>query len=152
MSNTFAMKGPPHYYTSSLTKTWQVLPQILNLEATEQISTILTSIPYVSWPKRFFSSYWSLSVLLRPWRPDSRSLLPTVDVEMCLLLELWAALMWAQIWGTVNWRFLRLVTLMNLFPAAEVTLGLPFPGWVLMRASCVIMHLNKKRLKLLKCY
>lgn len=39
--------------------------------------------------------------------PDSNGLPPTLDAETCLLLELWEALMWALIWGAVNWRFLR---------------------------------------------
>ena len=45
----------------------------------------------------------------------------------------------ALIWGAVNWWFLRLVTVMNLSSAAEVTLGLPVLGLpVLMRASFII--------------
>ena len=58
---------------------------------------------------------------IRPWRPDSHSLFWTVDVERCLLLELFEACVWALIWGAVNWLFLRLVTVVNLSSAAEVT-------------------------------
>ena len=50
-------------------------------------------------------------------------------VDMCLLLELCEAFMLVQILGAVNLWFLSLVTLMNIFSAAEVTLGLLFLGW-----------------------
>ena len=53
--------------------------------------------------------------LHQSWRPDS-----------LLLLEICEAIIWDAIWGAVNCRFLRLVTLMNLSSAAEVILGLPF--------------------------
>ena len=44
----------------------------------------------VSFSSGFFAAIW-------PCRPDSRSLLWTVDVEMCLLLELCEAFIWAAI-------------------------------------------------------
>ena len=44
----------------------------------------------VSFSRGFFAA-------IRPWRPDSHSLLCTVDVEMCLLLELYEAFIWATI-------------------------------------------------------
>ena len=50
----------------------------------------------------------------------------SVDIKICLVLELQEPLMWTLIWSTCNW-FLRLVSLMN-FSIAEGTLGLPFPG------------------------
>ena len=53
---------------------------------------------------------------IRPWRPDSCSLLWTVDVEMCLLLN--------SVKHLFGLQFLRLVTLMNLSFAADVTLFL----------------------------
>ena len=69
-----------------------------------QISTGLMSIAHVSWPKQVsfycwcpFSSIFFVVAASRQWRPDSRSLLWTVDVEMFLLLELCEALIWAAI-------------------------------------------------------
>ena len=73
-----------------------------------------------------FSSGFFAAIL--PWRPDSCSLLWTVDVEMSLLLEL-RGFIWAAIWGAVNCPFLRLVMLMNLPSASGVILGLPFLWW-----------------------
>ena len=73
----------------------------------------------VSFTRGFFAA-------IRPWRPNSRSLLWRVDVEMCLFLELCEAFTWAAIWGAVNWWFMRLVTRMLLSSAVEVPLGLPF--------------------------
>ena len=72
---------------------------------------------------------------IRPWRPDSESLLWTVNVEMCLQRELCEAYMWALIWAAVNFWFLRLVTLNILSCTAEVTHGLLFSRMVLMKAS-----------------
>ena len=66
-----------------------------------QISTGLMSITRVFWPKQVilllvsFSSGFFAAIL--PWRPDSRSLLWTVDVVMCLLLEVCEAFIWAAI-------------------------------------------------------
>ena len=88
-----------------------------------QISTGLMSIARVSWPKQI-SSYWCPLVVVALLQFDheghSRSLLWTVDVEMCLLLELCEAIIWAALSeaGTV--------TQINLSSAAEVTLGLTF--------------------------
>ena len=72
---------------------------------------------FMSFSSGFFASIW-------PWRPDSHSLLQTVDVEMWLLLELCEAFIWDAI--------SEAATLTILSFAAEVTLGLP----VLWRSSC----------------
>ena len=48
----------------------------------------------VSFGSGFYAAIW-------PWRPASRSILWTVDVEMCLLLELREAFIWAVIWCAV---------------------------------------------------
>ena len=67
---------------------------------------------------------------IRPWRPDSRSLLWTVDVEMCLLLELCEVFIWAAISeaGNSNERILY----------SRGNSGSSFPVAGLMRASCII--------------
>ena len=49
----------------------------------------------VSFSSGLFAAIW-------PWRPNSPSLLWTVDAEMCLSLELCEAFIWAAIWGAVN--------------------------------------------------
>ena len=69
-------------------------------------------------------------VAIRPWRPDSRSLLWTVDVEMCLLLELCEAFIWAAFYEAGNSNQLILCSRGNS--------GSSFSVAVLMRASFII--------------
>ena len=77
----------------------------------------------VSFSSGFFAA-------IRPWRPDSRSLLWTVDVEMCLLLELCEAFIWAAISEAGNSNELILCSRGNS--------GSSIPVGVLMRASFII--------------
>ena len=110
---------------------WNQKSQIWTHQTKGQISTGLMSIARVSWPKQvslllLVSFSRGFFAAIRPRRPDSCSLLWTVDVEMRLLLELCEAFTWVAIWGAVNWQFLRLATLINLSSAVEVTLVLPF--------------------------
>ena len=77
----------------------------------------------MSFSSGFFAAIW-------PWRPDSHSLLWTVDVEMCLLLELCEAYIWAEIWGAVNSNERILCSRDN----SESS----FPLAILMRASFII--------------
>ena len=67
---------------------------------------------------------------IRPWRPDSHSLLWTADVEMCLLLELCEAFIWAanSDAGNSNERIL----------CSRGNTGSTFPMAVLMRSSFII--------------
>ena len=123
------------------------------LHSIGHISTGLMSIARVSWPKQVFFLLVSFSIcffaVLRSWRPDSRSLLWTVDVEMCLLLELCDAFIWTAISESGNSNELILCSRGNT--------GSSFPVAVLMRASFIIaldgflrLHL-KKLSKFLKC-
>ena len=77
----------------------------------------------VSFNSGFFSA-------IRPWRPDSRGLLWTVYVEMCMLLELREAFIWAAIEGAVNSN--------ELILCSRGTSRSSFPVVVLMRASFII--------------
>ena len=81
--------------TPRLTKTPWLEPKISNLNSSDQRTDFHTSNVHcscflaqaslffllASFSSGFFAEIW-------PWRTDSRSLLWTVDVEMCLLLEL----------------------------------------------------------------
>ena len=112
------------------TKTQRLEPKISNLDSSDQSTDFywfnVHSLCFLAQSSLFF-----LLVFLSswPWRTDSRSLPWKADVEMCLLLEVCEAFMLPLIWGAVNLWFLRLVTLMTLSSAAEVTLGLPILGW-----------------------
>ena len=75
----------------------------------------------VSFSSGFFAA-------IRPRRPDSRSLLYTIDVEMCLLLELCEAFIWAAISEADNSNELILYSRGNS----------SFPVVVLMRDSFII--------------
>jgi hypothetical protein len=84
-----------HSPTLHLTKTRWLEPRIAHFQrsnihcscflAQESLFFIL-----VSFSSGFFAA-------IRPWRPDSRNLLCTVDVEMCRLLELCEAFIWTPI-------------------------------------------------------
>jgi hypothetical protein len=76
-----------------------------------------------------FSS--GLFAAIQPWRPDSRSLLWTVDVKMCLLLELCEAFIWSAISEAGHSNELILCSRGNY--------GSSFPVAVLMRASFIIV-------------
>ena len=109
-----------------------------------QISTGLMSIARVSWPKQVSSSYWCPLVAVSLQQSDHEGLIHVDSSEQLMsrcvgYLNSVKHLFWAAIWGAVNCRFLRLVTLMNLSSAAEVVLGLYFPVAVLMRASFIIV-------------
>ena len=77
----------------------------------------------VSFSSGFFAA-------IQSWRPDSCSLLWTVDVEMCLLLEICEAFIWAAISEAGNSNELVLYIRGN----SESS----FPVAVLMRASFII--------------
>ena len=76
----------------------------------------------------YFSS--GIFAAVRPWRPVSRSLLWTVNVEMCLFLELCETFIWAIISeaGNSNERIL----------CSRGNSGSSFPVAVFMRASFII--------------
>ena len=101
----------PFTYSASHKDTvgWNQKSQILTHQTKGHICTGLMSTARVSWLNQASSYYWcsSFFAAIRPWRPDSRSLLWTVDVEMRLLLELCEAFIWAVISE-------RLFILMNL--------------------------------------
>ena len=92
------------------------------------------SIAHVSWPKQVFFLLVSFSsgffAAIRSLMPDSRSLFWTIDVDMCLLLELCEAFIWAAIWGTVNSNKRILCSRGNSESSIPVA--------VLMRASFII--------------
>ena len=125
---------------------WRLEPKISNLDSSDQSTDFhwfnVHSLCFLAQASLFFLLFFlSCGFLagIRPWRPDSRSLPWTADVEMCLLLELCGAFMFPLIWGAVTLRFLRLVTLMNVSSASEVTLGLRVLGrssWEQLFLSC----------------
>ena len=86
------------------------------------ISTSLMSISRGSWPKKV-SSYWCPLVVVYLQQFDHEDLIQTETSEQLMLRCVCYLNSVKHLFGL---HFLRLVTLMNLSSAAEVTLGLNF--------------------------
>ena len=121
-------------YVSQRHGGWNQKSHIWTHQTKGQISTSLKSIAQVSWLKQVFFLLVSFSsgffAAIRTWRPDSRSLLWTVDVEMCLLLELCETFIWAEISEAGNSNELILCSRGNSASS--------FPVAVLMKAIFII--------------
>ena len=142
----------PFTYSASHKDTALGTKNIWTHQTKGQISTGLMSIARVSWPKQV-SSYWCPLVVVSLQQFNHESLIHMVSSEqlMCRCI-----CYWNSVKHLFRLQFLRLVTLMNLSSAAELTLGLPFlwrsswetgyhSAWWFLRR-----HL-KKLSKFLKC-
>lgn len=101
--------------TTRLTETWQLKPQLYRFP--------LSSHPFLV----FFgltecNGFFAVN---QAWRPTSRSLPWTVDVDMCLPFDLWEAFMWVVIWLAGHWFFGGEVIVINISFAAEGASRLP---------------------------
>ena len=112
----------PFTHKTHLTKMW-LEPQISSLDSSDQRTHFHQSNVHCSCflaqASLFFllvSFSSGLSAASQPWT-DSLSLLSAVDVDLSCLNSV------KHLFGL---QFLRLITLTNVFSAAEVTLGLPF--------------------------
>ena len=105
---------------------WNQTSQIQTHQTKGQISTGLLSIARVSWPKQVSSSYWCPLVVVSLQQLDREGLIHAGSSEQFMLRCVCYLNSMKHLFGL---EFLRLVTLMNLSPAAEVTLGLPFLWW-----------------------
>jgi hypothetical protein len=93
------------------------------------------SIAGVSWPKQVSSYYWCPLVIVSLQQFNHEGLIHAVLSEQLMLR--WVCYL-NSVKHLFGLEFLRLVTLMNLIFAAELTLGLPFLWrFVLMRASFI---------------
>ena len=102
---------------------WNQKSQIWTHQTKGQISTGLMSIARVSWPKQVSSSYWCPLVVVSLQQFDHECLIHAVS-SIQLMLRCVCYL--NSVKHLFELQFLRMVTLMNLPSAAEVTLGLPF--------------------------
>ena len=131
------MRRPPVHLLCVIQKTWRLEPKILHLDSSDQRTDIYWSNVHcscfwsqaslfllVSFTSGFFAAIW-------PWWPDSHSVIWTVDVEMCLLLELCEAFIWAAIFVVGNSN--------ELILSSRGFSGSSFPVAVLMRASYIIV-------------
>ena len=84
------------------------------------------SIARVSWPKQVSSSYWCPLVVVSLQQFDHEGLIHTVSSEQLMLRCVCYMNSVKHLFGL---QFLRLVILMNVSSAAEVTLDLPFLWW-----------------------
>ena len=93
------------------------------LQTKGQISTGLVSIARVSWPKQVSSYYWCPLVEVSLQQLDHEGLIHAVSSEQLMLRCVCYLNSVKHLFGQ---QFLRVVTLMNVSSAAEVTLGLSF--------------------------
>ena len=114
-----------HSPTLHLTKTQRLKPksQIWTDLTNGQISTGLMSIACVSRPKQVSSYYWCPLVVVSLQKFDHEGLIHAVSSEQLMLRCVCYLNSVKHFFGM---QFMRLVTLMNVSSAAEVTLGLPF--------------------------
>ena len=91
-------------------------------------------IACVSWPKQVSSSYWCPLVVVSLQQFNHEGLIHTVSSEQLMLRCVRYLNSVKHLFGL---QFLKLVTIINLSSAAEVTLS-SFPVAVLMRASFII--------------
>jgi hypothetical protein len=85
------------------------------------------SIARVSWPKLVTSSYLCPLVVVYLQKFDHEALIHTISSEQLILICVFYLNSVKHLLGL---QFLRLVALVNLSSAAEVTLGLPFLWWM----------------------
>ena len=129
----------PHMWRSSVhllhvSNTRRLEPKISNVASSGQISTGLMSIARVSWPKQVSSSCPLVVVSLQQF--DHEGLIHTVSSEQLMFMLRFVCYL-NSVKHLFGMQFLRLLTVINLSSAAEVTLS-SFPVAVLMRASFII--------------
>ena len=105
---------------------WKQKSQIWTHQTKGLISTGLISIARVSRPKQVSSSYWCPLVVISLQQFDHEELIHAVSSEQLMLRCVWHLNSVRHLFGL---QFLRLLTVINLSSAAEVTLGLPFLWW-----------------------
>ena len=102
---------------------WNQKSQIWTHQTKGQIPTGLMSIARVSWPKQVSSSDWCPLVVVSFQQFKYDGLIHAVSSEPLMMS---CVCYLNSVKHLFRLKFLRLVTLMNLSSAAEVTLGLPF--------------------------
>ena len=130
----YASQWEPHVQRSSVhllcishrNACWKQKSHILTHQTKGLISTGLISIARVSWPKQVSSYYWCPLVVVSLQQFDHEGLIHAVSSEQLMLR---CVCYFNSVKHLFGLQFMRLVTLMNLSSAAEVTLGLPFLWW-----------------------
>ena len=122
------MRRPSFTYSASHKDRccWKEKTQNWTHQTKGQISNGLMSIVHVSWPKPVSSYYWCPLVVVSLQQLDHEGLIHTISAEQLMMRCVSYLNSEKHLFGLQSEVELTLMNLSWTYPAAEVTLGLPF--------------------------